>query len=245
MSLFRNLFRDRSRLGPEAASGQFDGRFEALTQQIAKLGREQLQANTLLEAQSESLDELSRAWHEHLDQREQQADEARRALSELEGQIRLSLAKDLLPIADALAESIRSARELAERGPEPGGQERRSGGWTFGLRRWRPAHAPLPPLPAVEAWLQGLALVERRLLALLERAGVRPIAALGQAFDPERHLAVAAEPPPAGSDVLDGTVIGEMLRGYIAGNRVLRYAEVVVARRASGDRADDEGVTDE
>lgn len=262
MSLLRNLFRARERHEPAEGGAVDDGRpesetsvsgpsedqFDALMQQVAKLGREQFQTNTLLEAQNESLDELNHAWRDEFSRREQQALEARRALSELEGQLRLSLAKDLLPIADALAESIRSARELAERSSRgrdqevvQGGQDRRTSGWSF--RPWRrrsppalPPPAPAPPVPALEAWLQGMSLVERRVLALLEREGVRPIPALGRPFDPERHLAVATEPAPAWRASLDGTVIGETLRGYTAGGRVLRYAEVVVARGAANNQ---------
>ncbi|MGI8551511.1 MAG: nucleotide exchange factor GrpE [Dehalococcoidia bacterium] len=88
---------------------------------------------------------------------------------------------------------------------------------------------------ALESWLQGLLLIERRLLALLEGEGVRPIATLGRSFDPDQHLAVAVTQT---SDAPDGTVIGEDLRGYTLGERVLRHAEVVVARATSnGQRA--------
>jgi molecular chaperone GrpE len=72
-----------------------------------------------------------------------------------------------------------------------------------------------------------LLLVERRILALLEREGVRPIPTVGQPFDPRHHLAVAAEPHP---DLPDGTVVAETLRGFTHEERVLRPAEVVVAR---------------
>jgi GrpE len=85
---------------------------------------------------------------------------------------------------------------------------------------------------AFEAWLQGLLLIEGRLQALLDREGVRPMQALGEAFDPHRHLAVATS---RGGSRPDGTVVAEELRGYLAGDRVLRHAEVVVAR-AEGER---------
>jgi len=74
--------------------------------------------------------------------------------------------------------------------------------------------------------------VERRLLALLEKDGVRPICAVGQPFDPQRHLAVAVV---SRTDAPNGTVVGEELRGYAVGDRVIRAAEVVVARREHGD----------
>ncbi len=263
MSLLRSLFRRSQRqpaddesagalstdivIGEEEAptsqapEPDLAGQLDALLQQIAKLGREQLQTNSLLDAQAESFDELSAAWREHLSQREQDGAEARRALAELEGQLRLSLAKDLLPTADALAEGIRSARELAEqasagwgRGSISGSGDRKSG--ARGLWPWRrhAAPSPAPPLAAFGAWLEGLLLVERRLLALLEREGIRPIAAVGQPFDPKRHLAVAVD--SGGTDAPEDTVVGEVLRGYVVGDRVLRYAEVVVARPAASNQ---------
>jgi hypothetical protein len=78
--------------------------------------------------------------------------------------------------------------------------------------------------------LQAALLTEGRLLALFERDGVRPIPTVGQPFDPHRHVAVAVA---LARRVPDGTVVGEELRGYTAGDRVLRHAEVVVARTAS------------
>src|SRR5437763_1013086 len=80
--------------------------------------------------------------------------------------------------------------------------------------------------------LEGLLVVERRLLAVLEREDVRPIPALGQPFDPERHLAVAVA---RDNRVPDGTVVAEERRGYRLGARVLRHAEVVVARHRSDE----------
>jgi molecular chaperone GrpE len=82
----------------------------------------------------------------------------------------------------------------------------------------------------IESWLQGALLTEGRLLALFERGGVRPIATVGLPFDPLRHVAVAVA---RDGRVPDGTVVDEELRGYTAGDRVLRHAEVVVARATS------------
>jgi molecular chaperone GrpE (heat shock protein) len=158
-------------------------------------------------------------------------------LGELETQVRLRLVKDLLPVADALDASLRAAREL----PlvvEPA-QPAFDDSWLARLRLVLagPPADPTPTTPApatdrrtaLDSWLQGLLLVERRLQALLEREGVRPIAALGQPFDPYRHLAVAVAGNGSGA-VPDGTIVGEELRGYTYGDRVLRHAEVVVAR---------------
>jgi hypothetical protein len=81
---------------------------------------------------------------------------------------------------------------------------------------------------ACRAWLRGLELVRERLLDILVAEGVKPISARGTGFDPQQHVAlgtVAATP-----EIPAGTVVAELRRGYRLGERVLRYAEVTVAR---------------
>jgi len=79
---------------------------------------------------------------------------------------------------------------------------------------------------ALDAWLVGLTFVRQRLLDVLSSAGVVPIKAVGQPFDPRYHVAVTSVPTV---DVLPDTVAQELRRGYLAGERVLRHAEVAVA----------------
>jgi molecular chaperone GrpE len=217
------------------------GRLDGLRSDVGKLGREQFRATTLLEGQSATLDELAETWRQSLNQRERHAAELRQALAQVEGQARLRLVQELLPVADALDASVRAAHELGAalraRPPQrPGLLTRWSGALAWSGR----VAAGTEWSAALDAWLQGLLLVERRLLAVLEREDVRPIPALGQAFDPERHLAVAVT---ADSRVADGTVVAEERRGYRLGARVLRHAEVVVARRRNdgpGGSGDDQ-----
>ncbi|MCX6032233.1 MAG: nucleotide exchange factor GrpE [Chloroflexi bacterium] len=78
------------------------------------------------------------------------------------------------------------------------------------------------------AWLEGLKFVQDRLLDLLAAEGVRPIEAEGDTFDP--YLYVVVETVVATDRVPAGTIVREIRRGYLAGETVLRYAEVVVAR---------------
>jgi molecular chaperone GrpE len=195
---------------------------------VGKLGREQFRATTLLEGHGATLDELAETWRQALNQREREGAEVRQALAQVESQARLRLVQDLLPVADALDVSVRAARELlAELRARPGRRPGLLARWSGGRGRLA---AETEWSAALDAWLQGLLLVERRLLAVLEREDVRPIPALGQPFDPHRHLAVAVRPD---SSVPDSTVVAEERRGYSLGDRVLRHAEVVVARRRS------------
>ncbi len=74
---------------------------------------------------------------------------------------------------------------------------------------------------------EGVELIYRRLMTLLERRGVKVIEAVGQPFDPGKHEAVAQI--PATDEQKDGTVALEMAKGYMYGSEVLRHSRVGVA----------------
>ena len=78
------------------------------------------------------------------------------------------------------------------------------------------------------SWFDGIYLIYRKLQQLLENAGVTPIQAEGQTFDPHFHEAVAHV------DGEEGKVISEVQRGYKMHDRVLRPAMVVVGKGSSG-----------
>jgi molecular chaperone GrpE len=90
------------------------------------------------------------------------------------------------------------------------------------------AMAALPPERQDEDWIQGLRLIERKLRSTLERLGVERIAAEGQPFDPWEHEAVLHE---VREDVEPGQVATVARQGYRLGSRVLRPAQVVVAKQ--------------
>src|SRR6266850_2286555 len=56
---------------------------------------------------------------------------------------------------------------------------------------------------------------------LLRKYGVRPFEAVGADFDPNLHQAVVHE---ESSEHRDGEVIGELRKGYMIGDRLLRPA---------------------
>jgi molecular chaperone GrpE len=72
----------------------------------------------------------------------------------------------------------------------------------------------------------GVALVQERLLRVLEREGVEPIRPQDAPFDPALHDAIA-HLPVAGA--APGTVVEVAVPGYLYRDRVLRHAKVVVA----------------
>lgn len=82
---------------------------------------------------------------------------------------------------------------------------------------------------AVDQWVSGLQMVVRQFEEILAVAGVEPIEAEGQPFDPAQHQAVAAEPSDQHAD---GQVIAELQRGYRLRDRVLRPSMVKVANNS-------------
>ena len=88
-----------------------------------------------------------------------------------------------------------------------------------------------PPEFAGHAWIEGIAVIDRKLRTLLESEGVRPIdASPGTRFDPREHEAVVNV--PAG-DFYDGDIVHEVRRGYRLRDRVIRPALVAVAEGES------------
>ncbi len=78
-----------------------------------------------------------------------------------------------------------------------------------------------------EAWVSGIELVYRKLLAVLDAEGVKRIEAVGQAFDPNLHEAISMEPVDGFES---GQVIAVVQQGYKLGDRVIRPAMVRVAQ---------------
>lgn len=83
------------------------------------------------------------------------------------------------------------------------------------------ALAAVPAEQASSGWVSGTAMVGKKLANVLERAGVTPVEAVGQRFDPAVHEAVATEPGTSGEFVVD--VYQE---GYKLGQSLLRPAMV-------------------
>jgi molecular chaperone GrpE len=73
----------------------------------------------------------------------------------------------------------------------------------------------------------GLQAVLAQMSATLARQGAHRLGASGEEFDPERHEAIAVQPS---EDVPDRTVLTVERSGYALGDRVIRPAQVVVAR---------------
>jgi len=75
-------------------------------------------------------------------------------------------------------------------------------------------------------FIDGVRAVQRKLMNLLEREGVRPFESVGKPFDPSIHEAVSTA---AADENTLGNVVQEVRRGYRWKDDVLRPARVVVA----------------
>ena len=88
-------------------------------------------------------------------------------------------------------------------------------------------------------WFEGIALIHRKLLVLLDNAGVTPIQAEGQQFDPSIHEAVTH------ADGEEGKVLAEVQRGYRLHDRVLRPTMVVVGKGKGDEKPPEEKAEEE
>jgi molecular chaperone GrpE len=77
------------------------------------------------------------------------------------------------------------------------------------------------------AYRKGVELIHSKLHDLLRKQGLKAIDALGADFDPNIHQAVMHEVSP---EHREGEVIGELRKGYVWNDRLLRPAMVKVAK---------------
>ncbi len=96
-------------------------------------------------------------------------------------------------------------------------------GWAG--RLWR------RPASGDEAWQEGLRMTVRRLDQVLLDRRVVPMQLVGQPFDPRRAHAVATS---ADGSAADGTVLEIVRAGFLWGDQVLRTADVIVSKSATG-----------
>lgn len=78
----------------------------------------------------------------------------------------------------------------------------------------------------VAAVKEGVVLIQQKFKNILAQKGLKEMESIGTAFDPELHEAITNVPVPA--DDQKGKVIDEVEKGYYLGDKVARFAKVVV-----------------
>jgi len=80
----------------------------------------------------------------------------------------------------------------------------------------------------VESLKAGFRMTAHQLEKLLDAHGCRTIDTLGHTFDPAVHDAILQQAVP---DAAPGTIVGVASRGYRLHDRVVRPAQVIVAKQ--------------
>ncbi len=88
----------------------------------------------------------------------------------------------------------------------------------------------VPKDAVAPGWLEGLHIVHRNLKNVLAAEGISKIEAQGKPFEPWEHEAVFFEETP---ELEEGQVVRVVREGYKLHDRVLRPAQVVVAKAAA------------
>ncbi len=80
----------------------------------------------------------------------------------------------------------------------------------------------------LEAVKQGVNLVFHKLRSTLEQKGLKSMSSVQAEFDADLHEAITEIPAP--TEELKGKVIDELQKGYKLGDKIIRYAKVVVGK---------------
>lgn len=225
-----------------------------LGETLRELTRTQQRANELTDSRGRQVHDLLETLQAVLQQRRQvEANQTvldQSQLATLRQEARGEFVSAFLPALDGLEHVLEEGRQILARHRQEivdatqAGADRHTSGNLVGRLRSRiagegeeggplPASADPSTAKALYTWLRSLALVRDRFLALMAQEGIQTIPTLRRAFDPMVHLAVQTE---ARTDVPPDTIVREVRRGFRQGMRILRYAEVVVARRPNPER---------
>jgi molecular chaperone GrpE len=80
----------------------------------------------------------------------------------------------------------------------------------------------------IDAIKQGVNLVFHKFRTTLEQKGLKSMSSVNEEFDADLHEAITEIPAP--SEQLKGKVIDELQKGYKLGDKIIRYAKVVVGK---------------
>jgi molecular chaperone GrpE len=196
-------------LSPTQPSPTSNGQPEVPPEEPATLGQALLLIDRLRSDLADRDEQLRGAEDRELRDRAELENFKRRIQREKSESLRYAsegLVRDVLPVVDNMERALRAAAETRS----TGSAESRT---------------------AVDALVTGIEMVLRQLREVLERAGVVRIPTRpGDAFDPSVHEAVVQAET---SSVPLGSVVDELAPGYRLHDRLLRAAQVSVAKQPS------------
>lgn len=200
---------------------------DRLDKQLARTGREQFKANTLNEAQQKSVETTLEQLRDAANYREREIAQLRESLAASSDAGRMEIIRRLLPVLDGLEEALASGRRMQSATVAPPAPQPVSFWQRLMGKSSVPVREETSSVQGISAWLEGLTFIRDRFLETLAAVNVKPILAEGSDFDPHQHVVV--ETAPATEAIRPGRIVREHRRGFVHGDTVLRYAEVVVA----------------
>jgi molecular chaperone GrpE len=84
----------------------------------------------------------------------------------------------------------------------------------------------IPSTEETKALREGVELIHNKFSKTLEQKGLKAMNAQGEVFNPDLHEAITQIPAP--SKDMKGKVVDEVEKGYLLGEKVIRYAKVVI-----------------
>ncbi len=214
---------DEIEADPELQLGET---LDEMSNEIRRLGREIFKTNRAADRNTELFSEALTEIRQLSTVIAQVPAQNAAQLSDAQFEAKATICRELLRLTDTFEASLHAADEVVVRLQSKTAREPQ--GLAFRFAATRDLHATLAESAlALRQWSEGQRLLAARLQTVLQTAGVRAIDTLGRAFDPALHRAVAVAQR---NDLTPGTIVGEELKGYVLDGRILRYAEVVVAR---------------
>lgn len=187
---------------PGDGAGTGSGGEDSVGEKGADLGSEVRESEELRRELVETRKELDQLQDRFLRQAADFQNFRKRAVDERAFSVEIGRSQVALPVVDVLDDLRRSLEAFAKT-------------------------SEVPDEVSGEALRDGVVLVYDKLEAELEKLGIKAMDVVGQPFDEELHDAMMQQPAPEGT--APGTVLAEVQKGYMIGDRVLRHARVVVA----------------
>jgi molecular chaperone GrpE len=79
----------------------------------------------------------------------------------------------------------------------------------------------------IKSVVEGSQLIYKKFIDILEKEGLQPMKALGEPFNPDVHDALMQMDDKKAKS---GTILSEYSRGYLLNGKVIRHAQVIVAK---------------